>query len=71
MSINIAKKISTNKEVKAKILELYDEIFTHDGYGEIKVDIRILHRGQKEVIIYCGKQYRFVVNYQKVEDRGR
>ncbi|MCK5305978.1 MAG: hypothetical protein KAJ66_02490 [Candidatus Omnitrophica bacterium] len=57
------KKISTNKEVKAKISELYDEVFKHDGYGEIKVDIRILRRGQKEVIIHCGKQYRFVVGF--------
>jgi hypothetical protein len=57
------KKTSTNKEVKAKLFELYDEIFAHDGYGEIKVDMRILRRGQKEVIIHCGKQYRFVVDY--------
>ncbi len=71
MAIDIAKKGSTNKEVKAKLLELYDEIFAHNGYGEIKIDIRILRRGQKEVIIYCGKQYRFVVNYQKTEDRRR
>ncbi len=65
MPVNTAKKISTNKEVKAKILELYDDVFTHNGYGEIKVEVRILRRGQKEVIIHCGKQYRFVVNYIK------
>lgn len=54
---------STNKEVKEKLLELYDEIFSHDGYGEIRVEMRILRRKQKEVILYCGKQYRFVVDY--------
>ena len=58
------KKTSTNKEVKAKLLELYEEIFAHNGYGEIKVNMRILHRGQKEVIIHCGKEYRFVVHYR-------
>ena len=63
MAIDIAKKGSTNKEVKAKLLELYDEIFAHNGYGELKVDMRILRRGQKEVIIHCGKQYRFVVDF--------
>ena len=63
MPTNTTKKTSTNKEIKAKILELYDDVFTHNGYGEIKIDIRILRRGQKEVIIHCGKQYRFVVNY--------
>ncbi|MBW2329392.1 MAG: hypothetical protein JRF30_00300 [Deltaproteobacteria bacterium] len=54
----------TNKEVKAKIVELYDELFSHNGYGEMKVEIRILRRGQKEIIIHCGKQYRFVVDYR-------
>jgi len=57
--------LTTNKEVKTKILELYDELFSHDGYGEVKVEMRILQRGQKEVIIHCGKQYRFVVDCQK------
>ena len=63
MAIDTTKKTPTNKEVKIKILELYDEVFKHDGYGEIKVDMRILRRGQKEIIIHCGKQYRFVVDY--------
>lgn len=69
MAIDTTKKSSTNKEVKAKLIGLYDEIFAHNGYGEIKVEMRILHRGQKEIIIHCGKQYRFVVNYQKIDDR--
>ena len=54
---------ATNKEVKSKLLELYDEIFAHSGYGEIKVEMRILRRGQKEIILHCGKQYRFVVDF--------
>ena len=65
MTAKALKKISTNKQIKAKLLELYDEVFVHDGYGEIKVDMRILSRGQKEIIIYCGKQYRFVVDFVK------
>ena len=57
--------VSSNKEVKAKILELYDEIFAHEGFGEMRVEIKILKKGQKEVIIHCGKQYRFVVDYKQ------
>lgn len=68
MTANTIKKTSTNKEVKAKLLELYDEIFAHNGYGEIKVDMRILRRGQKEIIIHCGKQYRFVVDYIRAQE---
>jgi hypothetical protein len=45
-----------------KILALFDEILRHDGFGEIKVEVKILKRKQKEVIIHCGKQYRFVVD---------
>lgn len=39
------------------------EMLSHDGYGELKVETRILKRGQKEVIVHFGKQYRFVVGY--------
>jgi len=65
MKEDFKKKTVTNKEVKDKLLKLYDEIFAHNGYGEIKIEMRILHRGQKEIIIHCGKQYRFVVDYKK------
>jgi hypothetical protein len=50
--------------VKKRLLELVDELIAHDGFGSIRVDIRLLKRGQKEVIIDCGKQYRFVVDFQ-------
>ncbi|RKQ88619.1 hypothetical protein [Brockia lithotrophica] len=53
----------THEAVLAKIRELYEELFFHDGYGEMRIEIRILKRGQKEVILHCGKQYRFVVDY--------
>jgi hypothetical protein len=53
----------SNDQVLSKLEALYREAFAHDGFAEIRVEIRILRRGQKEVILYCGKQYRFVVNY--------
>lgn len=55
----------SNSVVLAKIQELYNSLFDHDGYGELKVEMRILKKGQKEVIIHCGKQYRYVVDWQK------
>jgi hypothetical protein len=45
-----------------KLIELYGELFSHDGYGDMRIEIKILRRGQKEVIIHCGKQYRFVMD---------
>jgi len=48
--------------VKARLLHLLDELVGHDGYGSLRVDVRLLKRGQKEVILDCGKQHRFVVD---------
>lgn len=52
-----------NEAVLEKIRELYINLFRHNGFGEIRVEMRILKKGQKEIIIHCGKQYRFVVDY--------
>ncbi len=54
---------NTNRAVVAKMVELYNDLVRHDGYGEVRVEIKIMRRGQKEVIIHCGKQYRYVVDY--------
>lgn len=50
------------QRAKTQLLALFDELLGHDGYGSIRVEMRILRRGQKEVIVDCGKQYRFVVD---------
>lgn len=49
--------------VKARLVELFDELLQHDGYGNLSVEMRILKRGQKEVLIRCGKEYRYVVDF--------
>jgi hypothetical protein len=46
-----------------KIKELYYELFLHDGFGEIKIEMKFLKKKQKEIIIRCGKDFRFVVDY--------
>ncbi|ADQ84857.1 hypothetical protein [Methylovorus sp. MP688] len=55
---------TTPSSAKKCLLSLFDELIGHDGFGNLKVEMRILRRGQKEVIIDCGKQYRFVVDFQ-------
>jgi hypothetical protein len=57
------RAVQSNDQVLSKLGELYQEAFAHDGFAEIRVEIRILRRGQKEIILHCGKQYRFVVDY--------
>jgi hypothetical protein len=51
-----------NNQVKQKLLDLFDEVLTHDGFGEIRVEMKILKRKHNEVILHCGKQYRFVID---------
>jgi hypothetical protein len=57
-----ADPAKANSLVLSKLNDLYMEAFGHDGFAEIRVEMRILRRGQKEVILHCGKQYRFVVD---------
>ncbi|MEM5535226.1 hypothetical protein WNY58_02360 [Neptuniibacter pectenicola] len=52
----------TAESAKQKLLELFDDVLSHDGFGEIRIENKILKRQQKEVILHCGKQYRFVVD---------
>lgn len=60
--------------VKTRLITLLDELIRHDGYGSVRVDVRLLKRGQKEVIIDCGKQHRFVVDvpteHSQLDARG-
>lgn len=52
----------SHENVKKRIEALYNMLIEHDGYGELSIDFKILKKGQKEVIIHCGKQYRYVVD---------
>lgn len=52
-----------HNEIIQKIRALYADLFFHDGYAEIGIEMRFLKRGQKEVIIHCGKDFRYVVDY--------
>lgn len=53
----------SNREVINKIAELYEILYEHDGYGEMTIEMRILKRMQKEIIIRCGCQHRYVVDW--------
>lgn len=59
----------SHHQVRNKLCELYEELFRYPGCGEMHLEIRFRNRGQKEVIIRCGKQYRFIVDYRNGERR--
>jgi hypothetical protein len=49
------------ERVRAKLLEVFDALLHHPGFGEMHVSMKILKQGKKEVILSCGKEYRFVL----------
>lgn len=53
--------------VKEELLKIFEDAFQHDGFSDFHVEIKILKRKQKEVIIHYGKQYRYVVDYLNQE----
>ncbi len=59
----------SREEVVGKLENLFDELLGHDGYGSIKVDMKILRKGQKEVVLRCGKEYRYVLDFSNRPQR--
>jgi len=55
---------SSTAAALARIEKCCQEMLSHDGFGEMRVETRILKRGQKEIIVHFGKQYRFVVSQE-------
>ncbi len=59
---------NTNQEVINKIAELYGDLYRHDGFGNMTIDMKIHKHTQKEIILKCGCEYRFVVNWEPPVD---
>lgn len=57
-----------NEAVLESIKQIYYSLFQHDGFGEMKIEMRFLKKSQKEVIIHCGKQYRYVVEWPEEKE---
>jgi hypothetical protein len=55
---------TTHETVLKQIRTLYETLYQHDGFGEMRIEMRLLKRGQKEIILHCGKQYRYVLDYE-------
>ena len=47
--------------LRSKLDEVLDDVLRHPGFGDVRIDIRWLKRGQKEVVISSAKQHRFVI----------
>lgn len=52
------------KKLKTRLNALVDEYLLHDGWGHLDMDMKILSRHQKEVVIRAGREFRFLVDFQ-------
>lgn len=53
------------EKLKKHLIDLLDSTLEHQGFGEIKLDIKWAKQGHKEVIITTGKQYRYILPVAK------
>ena len=49
--MNVATQTSSEL-LKSKLMGMIDDVLIHDGYGDIHIEVKILKRGQKEVILH-------------------
>ena len=60
-----AEQVSEREKVKSAIIKAFDFLMQHDGAGKMEVSIKLLKRGQKEVLIQCGRTYRYVLDAEE------
>ncbi|ERP31227.1 hypothetical protein [Chitinivibrio alkaliphilus] len=68
MNKDVIRAVKEHERVMAKLQELYLELYSHDGFGQLRLEMRFMKKGQKEVLINCGKEYRYVLPYEKSSD---
>jgi hypothetical protein len=56
------KRIAAKEEVLTRLQGLLGELLCHPGYGQLEVSVRLLRDAHKEIIVRCGKEYRYVVD---------
>ncbi len=62
MQTNNNSGMSELERAKRQLLQAFDYLYEFGGFGHLEVDMKILKRGQKEVLIRCGREYRFVLD---------
>ena len=58
------------KKLKTRLNALVDEYILHDGWGHLEMDMKILSRQQKEVVLKAGREYRYVIDFKNVAPLG-
>jgi hypothetical protein len=56
------KRIAAKEEIFTRLQNLLAELLRHPGYGQLDISVRLLRDAHKEVIVRCGKEYRYVID---------
>jgi len=54
--------VNSPDSARKLLMKTFDYLLEHDGSSHLEVSMKILKRGQKEILIQCGRVYRFVVD---------
>jgi hypothetical protein len=46
---------------EAKLMELFRGMVDHHGFSELRVEVKLLKKGRKDVVLSSGKDYHFVL----------
>jgi len=46
---------------EAKLMELFRGMVDHNGHSELRVEVKPLKKGRKNVVMSSGKDYHFVL----------
>lgn len=61
----------SNLTVLNKLVELYEDLITHNGYGDINISVRLADGHVKEVKLHSGKTYSFRVSTLRKKHAGK
>lgn len=60
-----------NQRFLRKFLNLYKDLLAHEGYGDLSINIRLVNNQEKEVRLFCGREYKFRVRTAGPDGYGR
>ena len=59
------------KRLKSQLGAIVDDYLLHDGWGHMELDMKILARQQKEVVVKAGREYRYIIDFKNAAPLGK
>ena len=64
MSVSLMKEKKNDESLDFlnRFVELYEDLLRHEGYADLTIEVRNRSAIEKEILLKCGKEYRYTVN---------